>query len=568
MNEPVSFCRNSVLGRMVFCGGFLFLFSCSSHHYDVIIRNGMIFDGSGGHPYQADLAILNDTIAYIGDLSKAHATKEIDANGRAITPGFINMLSWANESLIQNGESKSDILQGVTTEIMGEGNSMGPWNDSMKAEALRNEGDIKYPITWTTLGEYLSFLEKKGIACNVGSFVGAATLRVHEVGYADRDPTPDELNRMCDLARVAMREGAMGVSSALIYAPAFYAKTPELIALCKAVGEYGGMYISHMRSEGNNIDSAVNELIFISHEANVPAEIYHYKTAGVNNWSKLGEITRKINEAKNEGLNISANMYTYTAGGTGLYACLPPWVQAGGTDSLLKRLNDPAIRRRVIHEMKTPTDQWENLLLASGSPDSILLISFVNDSLKKYQGKTLGDVARLRNKSPEETILDLIAEDRALTQALYFIISEKNIQKEIQIPWMSFGSDEGSYSDDTVFYKSGCHPRAYGNFARVISVYSRDEKLISLQEAIRKLSALPAQSLKLQKRGVLKAGYYADVLIFNPNHIEDPATYPNPRQYASGMDDVFVNGKQVLDEGKFTGFMPGRFLKGPGYGRK
>lgn len=543
--------------------------SCTTKkNYDIVIRHGMIYDGSGGEAFMADIGINADTIAFIGDLGKASGTKEIDAGGRAVTPGFINMLSWANESLIQNGESKSDILQGVTTEIMGEGWSMGPLNDSMKAQTLRNESDIKYPITWTSLGDYLNFLEKKGIACNVGSFVGATTVRQYYLGDADKQPSADTLNKMCDLVRAAMREGAMGVGSSLIYAPAFYASTEELTALCKAAGEYGGMYISHMRNEGNNIDTAVDELITISRKANVPAEIYHYKMAGVNNWNKLEHITKKVEDARAAGLKISADMYTYTAGGTGLYACIPPWVQDGGTDSLIRRLLNPVIRAKVILEMNTPASNWENLFLAAGSPDSVLLASFSNDSLKKYQGKTIGEVARMRNKSPQETILDLIIADRDATGAIYFIISENNVKKEIQLPWMSFGSDEGSYSDDPVFFKSNCHPRAYGNFARVIGKYSRDEKLITLPEAIRKLSAQPAANLKLQKRGMLKVGYFADVLIFDPDKVNDHATFADSRQYATGMDDVFVNGKQVLDEGKFTGAKSGRFVKGPGYGMK
>jgi N-acyl-D-amino-acid deacylase len=408
----------------------LLLASCTEKkNYDIIIRHGMIYDGSGGDPYMADVGINADTIAFIGDLGKAKAAKEIDAMGRAVTPGFINMLSWANESLIQDGLSKSDILQGVTTEVMGEGWSMGPLNDSMKAQTLRDEADIKYPITWTSLGEYLNFLEKKGIACNVASFVGATTVRQYYLSNDDKQPSADTLNKMCDLVREAMREGALGVGSSLIYVPAFYAKTPEIVALCKAAGEYGGMYISHMRSEGNTIEAAVDELITIAREANVPAEIYHYKMAGVNNWNKLSDITKKVEDARAEGLKISADMYMYTAGATGLYASIPPWVQDGGTDLLIKRLLNPAIRAKVIQEMKTASNDWENTYLAAGSPDSILLASFKNDSLKKYQGKMVGEVARMRNKSPEETLLDLIIEDRDATGAIYFIISEDNIKK-------------------------------------------------------------------------------------------------------------------------------------------
>lgn len=559
--------------RAILYAAMLFIASYSiscitSTKYDIIIRNGIIHDGSGNAPFKADLAINADTIAFIGDLHNSNASKEIDAKGREVTPGFINMLSWANESLIQDGLSKSDILQGVTTEIMGEGTSMGPLTDTMKAFMKKNQGDIKYDIKWTTLGEYLNYLQQKGIACNVGSFIGAGTVRTNVVGYSNRPATMQELQRMTGLVKQVMQEGAFGVGSSLIYAPDNYAGTEELIALCKTAGEYGGMYISHMRSEGKNIDSAVNELIRIAREADVPAEIYHYKMAGTDNWNKWQRITQKVNDARAQGLHITADMYTYPAAGTGLYACLPLWVQSGGNDSLFIRLKDPAIRKRVIKEMDTKTTAWENNYLEPGSPDSILLVSFKTDSLKKYQGKTLAEVARLRKTSPEETVIDLVIEDENATGAVYFSMSENNKRKEVPLPWMSFGSDEGSYSDDPVFFKSSCHPRAYGNFARVIGKYSRDEKLLPLKDAIHKLTALPSQNLKLKKRGELKVGYYADVLIFDAAKIQDHATFQQPRQYATGMDDVFVNGKQVLDEGKFTNILPGRFVKGPGYKEK
>jgi N-acyl-D-amino-acid deacylase len=507
----------------------LYITSCfisctTSSKYDVIIRNGIIYDGSGNNPFEADIAINADTIAFIGDLHNANASKEIDAKGRAVTPGFINMLSWANESLIQDGLSKSDILQGVTTEIMGEGTSMGPLTDAMKVFMKKKQGYIKYDIKWTTLGEYLNYLQQKGIACNVGSFIGAGTVRTNVVGYSNRPATSQELQRMTDLVKQGMQEGAFGVGSSLIYAPDNFANTEELIALCKAAGDYDGMYISHIRSEGKNIDSAVNELLHIAREAKVPAEIYHYKMAGTDNWNKWQRITQKVNDARAQGLRITADMYTYTAAGTGLYACLPLWVQSGGNDSLFISLKDTVIRKRVIKEMDTRTETGDNYFLAPGSPDSVLLTSFKTDSLKKYQGKSLAQVAKWRNSSPKETVIDLVIQDENATAAVYFIMSEANKRKEISLPWMSFGSDEGSYSDDSVFYKSSCHPRAYGNFTRVIGKYSRDEKLLPLNEAVRKLAGLPAQNLKLQKRGELKVGYFADVLIFDVAKIQDHAT--------------------------------------------
>ncbi len=540
-------------------------FSCKQNKYDTIIRNAMIYDGNGGQPYKSDIAISGDTIAFIGDLSKAASKNEVDANGNAVAPGFINMLSWANTSLIQDGRSQSDIRQGVTLEVMGEGSSMGPLNAKMKEQMQRGQGDIKYQVTWNTLGEYLNYLEKKGVSCNVASFVGATTIRENIIGEDDREPTPAELDSMRSLVRQAMEEGALGVGSSLIYPPAFFAKTNELIALCQEAGKYGGTYISHMRSEGNKLYEAIEELITIAQMANVHGEIYHLKAAGKDNWNKMDSVINRIERARSEGIDVAANMYNYLAGSTGLTASFPPALQDGGFDKLWQRLHDPAIRKQMAKAMQTNAEDWENLYYAAGSPDKVLLLGFKQDSLKKLGGKTLAEVAKIRGTSPEETAMDLIVQDSSRIGVAYFLMSEENVKKEIAIPWVSFGSDAGSYSNEGVFLKSFTHPRAYGNFARVLGHYSRDEKVITLPDAIRKLSKLSAEKLHIKKRGELKQGYYADLVIFDPGKVEDHATYENPHQYATGIIDVFVNGVRVLKNGEHTGATPGRFIKGPGW---
>ncbi|MEO5942445.1 MAG: D-aminoacylase [Ferruginibacter sp.] len=534
----------------------------SKNIFDTIIRNGTIYDGNGGDPYKADIAINADTIAFIGDLKSATAENEIDAKGKAIAPGFINMLSWANESLIGDGNSQSDIRQGVTLEVMGEGTSMGPLNADMKAEM---QSDHPYKILWNTLGEYLSFLEDKGVSCNIASFIGAGTVREYVVGKYNRAATAAELNRMQLLVKQAMQEGAMGVGSSLIYPPDNFANTAELIAICKEASKYGGMYISHMRSEGNKLNEAVDELITIAREANIPAEIYHLKAAGKNNWYKMDSVIKQVENARAAGLHITADMYTYLAGATGLTASFPPTLQDGGFDKLWFRLQDTAIRAQMKIAMNTNAQDWENLYYATGSPDKILLGAFKQDSLKKYTGKTLAEVAAIRGTSPEETAMDLIVQDSTRVGVAYFLMNEENVKKQLSLPWVSFGSDEGSYAAERDFLMSNPHPRAYGNFIRVIGKYSRDEKILPLQQAIYKLSKLPATNLKLQKRGELKSGYYADVVIFDANTVTDHATYDKPHQYATGVADVFVNGVPVLKNGNHTDAKPGRFIKGPGY---
>lgn len=536
-----------------------------SRDYDVIIRGGTVYDGTGAEGAQLDVAIAGDTIVAIGDLSAASARIEIDASGLAVAPGFINMLSWATESLIEDGLSQGDIRQGVTLEVFGEGSSMGPVNESMRAEQLEQQGDIKFEIPWTTLSQYLEHLVERGIATNVASFIGATTVRVHEVGFEDRPPNAAELERMRGLVRQAMLEGALGLGSSLIYAPAFYARTDELIELAKVAGEYGGMYISHMRSEGNRLLQAVEELITISREAELPAEIYHLKAAGEANWSKMDEVIARVEAARADGLRITADMYTYTAGATGLDAAMPPWVQEGGHDAWVERLRDPAIRSRVEQEMRTPTDEWENLYLAAGTAENVLLVGFRQDSLKYLTGKTLAEVASERGTTPEATAMDLVVADDSRVGTVYFLMSEENIGKQIALPWVSFGSDAGSLAPEGVFLGSNPHPRAYGNFARLLGRYVRDRQIISLAEAVRRLSGLPADNLSLRRRGRLAPGFFADVVVFDPARIQDHATFSEPHQFSEGVHYVLVNGSLVLRDGEPTGATPGRVVRGPGW---
>jgi len=531
---------------------------------DVVLRGGTIYDGSGETPRMGDVAIAGDSIVGVGDLEITRAGREIDVRGLAVTPGFINMLSWATESLLADGSAQSDIRQGVTLEVFGEGWSMGPLNDTMKQEVVEEQSDIRYDVAWTTLGEYLEHLVARGVSPNVASFVGATTVRIHELGHVDRPPTADELVRMQDLVRAAMAEGALGVGSSLIYAPAFYAKTDELVALARAAGESGGMYISHIRSEGNRLLEAVDELIHIAREARVGAEIYHLKMGGRTNWGKLDDVVGRIEAARAEGLRITADMYTYTAGATGLDAAMPPWVKEGGHKAWVARLRDPATRARIESEMTQPTDAWENFFIAA-SPERMLLVAFKNDALKPLTGKTLAEVATARGKSAAATAMDLVVEDDSRVGTIYFLMSEENVQREVALPWMSFGSDEAAPANTGVFLRSNPHPRAYGTFARLLGKYVRDEKVVALEEAIRRLTSLPAENLGIARRGRLQPGFHADIAVFDPQTIADHATYEKPHQYATGMQHVFVNGVQVLAAGEHTGALPGRVVRGPGW---
>ncbi|MCE7863658.1 MAG: D-aminoacylase [Bacteroidetes bacterium CHB5] len=546
----------------------LLVTACQKQKFDIVIRGGTVYDGSGSPGVTSDVGINADTIAFIGDLSGATGKTEINAAGLAVAPGFINMLSWATETLIIDGKSQADIRQGVTLEVFGEGWSMGPLNEDMKANMradMQRNPEWKFDIDWTTLNEYLESLQRRGVAPNVASFVGATTLRIHELGYANRLPNEEELNRMKALVKQAMEDGALGVGSSLIYAPANYSSTEELIALCKVAGEYGGMYITHMRSEGNNIYGAVNETIRIAREANLPAEIYHLKMAGRENWNKLDSVIALIDQANKAGVKITADMYTYIAGATGLDATMPPWVQEGGIKVWIKRLQDPKIRKQALDEMRKPSDKWENLLLMAGGPDRVLLLDFANDSLKRFIGKTLAEVSEIYGKSPEETAMDLVITDSTRVGTAYFMMSEENVKRQIALPYISFCSDAGSPSAEGVFLKSSDHPRAYGNFARLLGKYVRDEKVIPLEDAIRKLTSLPASNLKIKKRGSLIPGYYADIAIFDAEKIQDHATFEKPHQYSTGMVHVLVNGTPVLKDGEHTGAKPGRVVRGPGW---
>jgi N-acyl-D-amino-acid deacylase len=532
--------------------------------FDVVIKGGTVYDGTGEKPRVIDVAIRGDRIAALGNFSADQAKSIIDAKGLAVAPGFINMLSWSNESLIEDGRSQSEIREGVTTEIMGEGNSMGPLNDRMKERILHDQGDIKYEIKWNTLSEYLRYLEQRGTSCNVASFLGTTTVREFVIGLEDKQPTPEQLEQMRQLVQKEMEAGALGIGTSLIYPPAFYAKTEELIELCKVAAKYKGKYISHMRSEGSQLLEAIDELLRISKEANIPAEIYHIKAAGQPNWNKADAMLAKIEDARKAGLKITADMYTYTAAGTGLDACLPPWTEDGGYPALFKRLRDPATREKIKAEVQKPSDKWENLYLDAGSPDKILLGGFKSEKLKPLTGKSLAEIAKMRGKDPIDTAMDLIAEDESRIDSIYFLMSEENVKKEIVKPWVSFGSDEASQAPEGNFLKSNCHPRAFGNFARVLGKYVRDEKVLTLEAAIRKLSGLPATNLGLDHRGFLQEGMFADIVVFDPATVGDRATFEKPHQYAVGMKHVFVNGAQVLKDGEHTGTKPGRALWGPG----
>jgi N-acyl-D-amino-acid deacylase len=540
----------------------LLLLACgcvSNAKYDVLIRNGQIVDGSGSPAYKGDIGITADTIAGIGDLRNAKGFTEIDAEGLTVAPGFINMLSWAVESLIEDGKSQGDIRQGVTLEVMGEGDSWGPWNDRMKEEIKASMGDIKYDIGWTTLGEYLEYLEKRGVSTNIASFVGTNTLRIYAVGYEDREPSPAEMDTMKFLVRQAMEEGAVGISSALEYVPGSFAKPDEIIELCKVAAGYDGMYISHLRNEDDQLLESIDELINVAKEANIRSEIYHFKQTGKTNWDKLDKAVAKIDSARSAGLYITADMYNYVASSTGFDVLMPEWVQEGGFDKWVERLKDPKVRKIIGPEI------MNTILRKPGSPERVLVVGFDTDSLKYLQGKTLAEIAAMRGTSPEETVMDLVIQDRSRIGVVYFSMSEDNIRKEIALPWMSFCSDGKSMTPEGVFLKSSTHPRAYGNFARLLGKYVRDEKVIPLEEAIYKLTTLPATNMKIDKRGALKEGYYADVVVFDPAKIQDHATFDNPHQLSTGMSHVFVNGKQVLKDGEHTGAMPGRVVRGPGY---
>tara|TARA_R110001606_G_scaffold2959_10_gene12922 strand:- start:12576 stop:14213 length:1638 start_codon:yes stop_codon:yes gene_type:complete len=540
---------------------FLYLFlllpilSCQTPvTYDIVLQNTTIYDGSGEVPYLGDIGINADTIAVIGKPNSLKGENIVALDELATAPGFINMLSWANVALLEDGRSQSDIRQGVTLEVMGEGSSMGPLTEEMKTAMKEGQVDINFDIPWTTLGEYLTHLEQKGVSPNIASFVGNGTLRQHVIGFENRPATQSELEQMKQLTQEAMEQGAVGISSSLLYAPSSYANTEELIELAKVAGKYNGMYISHIRDEGNKLLESLDELIQISKEANIAAEVYHLKASAKPNWYKLDLALAKIDSARSAGLPITADIYTYNASSTGLHVQLPDWVREGGIDTMLERLQDSENRKRAIKEL-----EFRN------APETILFVGFKNEALRKYIGKYLPEVAQELGKSVEETLVDLIIEDGSRIQVVYFSMSEENIQKKMAVPWISFCSDAGSYTNEGVFIKQSTHPRAYGSFIRVLGKFARDEQVITLAEGIRKLSALPAENLKLKKRGNLISGNFADIVVFNPDKVTDKATFTDPHQYAEGVIHVFVNGTAVLKNGEHTGATPGRFVKGPGY---
>lgn len=521
--------------------------------FDFVLLNATVYDGLGGEPYQANIGIKDDSIAYIGE-QELYASQVIDLNGLAVAPGFINMLSWANVSLLEDGRSMSDLMQGVTLEVMGEGSSMGPWSESIKAEVLENQTDITYDIQWTTLGEYLSFLEAKGVSTNVTSFVGNGTLRRHVIGYEDRKATPEEIQQMKNLLEIEMQQGAVGISSSLLYAPSSSADTEELIALAQVASAYNGMYISHIRNEGDALYESVNELITIAREAQIASEIYHLKASGQPNWHKMDSVFNMIETARAEGLAITADMYTYPASSTGLHVQLPDWVREGGVDATIERLSRPELRSRILSE-----------IVFRNPPETIMLVGFKQPGLRIHAGKYLNEYAVEMGKTPAEAMIDLIVEDDSRIQVVYFSMSEENINKKIQQPWMAFCSDAGSLASEGVFLKQSTHPRAYGSFIRVLGEFARDRGVITLEEGIRRLTSFPANNLKIERRGQLAPGYFADIVVFDPVRVKDKATFEQPHQYAEGIIHVWVNGKQVIKDGVHTGAMPGRFVKGPGY---
>jgi len=534
----------------------------ASEDFDVLIRGGTVYDGSGAPGRKIDVGLRGDRIAVLGELRDSTAKQIVDAKGLAVAPGFINMLSWATDSLLVNGNSQSDIRQGVTLELLGEGMSLGPLNEAMKQRFGARLRKLGVEMSWTTLAQYLELLEKRGVSPNVASFVGATTVRFYVIGAANRAATPAELQSMQQLVRQAMREGAFGVSAALAYAPAAFADTQELIALSKVAGEFGGIYISHVRNEGDRLVESVDEAIQIARAAKVPAEIYHLKALGAANWGKLGIVIDRIEAARKAGIKITADMYPYTASATGLDVTMPPWVQEGGLEAWIERLKDPVIRARLVTQMRAPsTSTWSNRLRNVGSPENVLILGVKSPRLRSIVGKTLGAIARERGTSMEDTVIDLVIEDGSRLQVAYFLMSEDNIRRALALPWVSFGSDADSPTVVTGGSQDPEHPRAYGTFARVLGKYVREDKIISIEEAVRRLSALPAQTLGIEDRGRLEVGRYADVVIFDPATIADRSTFADPHRYAVGMRHVFVNGVQVLADGEHTGARPGRFVR-------
>ena len=539
------------------------LASCEREpEYDLLVRGGTIYDGSGKAGYVGEVAVKGDRIAYVGPKATGKARREIDATGQAVAPGFINMLSWSNESLLIDGRGQGELRQGVTLEVMGEGESMGPLTSQMKEDLVAQQGDLKYPVEWTTLGEYLALLERKGVSMNVASHIGAATARMNLLGSEDVDPTPEQLAAMQGVVQKAMEEGALGVGSSLIYVPGTFAGTDELVALASTAARCGGIYATHMRSEGMGLLEAVDETIDISRRSGAPAEIYHLKAGGREYWPKMDEVISKIEAARREGLRITTDMYAYPAGSTGLDAAMPPWVQEGGNAAWFERLRDPAVRKRVAAEMRAEKTDWENLMRAAGGAENVLIVVLRKPELKPLIGKTLAEIARERSVTPEEAAMDLVVEDESRVGAVYFLMSEDEVRRKVALPFMSFGSDGSAVSAEGIFLKSSLHPRGYGNFARVLARYVRDEKRVTIEDAIRRMTSHPALVLGLSDRGSLKEGHFADVVVFDASKIQDHATYVKPHQYATGVSQVIVNGVLALENGVPTEARPGRFVRG------
>jgi len=554
------------LHRLLFWLWLPLVAACSgAPEYDIALRGGTVYDGSGEAGFTGDVAIKGDRIVFVGPKAPGKAIREIDAKGQAVAPGFINMLSWSNESLLIDGRGQGELRQGVTLEVMGEGESMGPLTPAMKKDVVAQQVDLKYPVEWTTLGEYLETLERKGVSINVASNVGAATVRMNLLASADVDPTPEQLSSMQDVVRMAMEEGALGVGSSLIYVPGSFAETDELAALASTAARCGGIYMTHMRSEGHGLVEAVDETIEISRRSGAPAEIYHLKAGGKAYWPKMDDALAHIEAARSEGVRITTDMYAYPAGATGLDAAMPPWVQEGGNSAWFARLRDPAVRKRVAAKMRAENPGWENLMRAAGGAENMLIVVLRKPELKKYIGKTLAEIAKERGTSPEEAAMDLVAEDQTRVGTVYFLMSEDEVRRKVALPYMNFGSDGAALSAEGVFLKSGAHPRAYGNFARVLGRYVRDEKLATLEDAIHRMTGQPASVLNLSDRGRLEAGYFADVVVFDPAKIQDHATYTEPHQYATGVSQVIVNGTLALENGEPTDARPGRFVRGRGW---
>jgi N-acyl-D-amino-acid deacylase len=545
-------CRlnSSVAARVTYC--------------DVVIRGGEIFDGGGGPSFRGDVAIDGDRILQVGELGAFRGRDEVEATGLAVVPGFINVLSWAVESLIEDGRAQSDVRQGVTLEIFGEGSSMGPLNEDMKEELVAEQSEITYDVEWTTLGEYLEWVVGRGVSPNVGSLVGAATVRMHELGYENRAPTADELERMCDLVRAAMREGALGVGSALIYVPGCFAQTAELTELAKAGATYDCVFTCHLRSEGKRLLEAVEEVVKIAREAGTRAEIYHLKAAGRENWRFFEAAIERVERARADGLELTADMYPYTAGATGLDVTMPPWVQEGGHEAWRERLRDPMTRERVAREMTMPTDEWENLYLAAG-PENIVLLSFRTERLRPLIGRTLAAVAAERGISPPEAAMQLVVEDESRVGAAFFQMSEQNVRRGLALPWVSICSDANAPAREGVFLRSNPHPRAYGAFARFLGRYVRDVGVVPFEEAVRRMTSLPAEVFRIRDRGSLATGSFADVVVLDATEIRDHATFEHPHRYATGVRHVLVNGTPVVRDGEHTGARPGRIVRGPGW---